>query len=90
MNNVMEGLEISTGDYPPVDEPFTAMTATTRQAIIDLLDETKGIDGDNGYFEITMPCGYSRKFREHSDIPFDDLPCSCGKVDRYLIQYKKE
>ena len=85
MANVMDRIQIALGDYPPQDEPFTAMTATDRQAIIELLN-----DAPNGYFEITMPCGYSQKFEKPEDIPLSDLPCSCGQVNRYLIKYQKE
>jgi len=79
----MGKLDISLGDYP--EKAYTAMTATDRHSVIELLDKSP-----NGYFEITMPCGYSQKFEKHKDIPFEDLPCPCGRFDRYLIKYKKE
>jgi len=81
----MKGIEIALGDYPSKGESYTAMEATDRQAIIDLLDECP-----NNYFEITMPCGYSQKFEKPEDIPYGDLPCPCGGFNRYLIRYKKE
>ena len=81
----MKGIEVSLGDYPAKWEAYTAMVVTDRQAIIDLLDGCP-----NGYFEITMPCGYSQKFGKHEDIPHGDLPCPCGGFGRYLIRYKKE
>lgn len=74
---------MSLGDYPTNDEPYTAMVATDRQAVIDLLDEAKE-------FTITMPCGYSQSFEKHEDIPCGDLPCSCDGFKRYLIRYEKE
>jgi len=89
MNRVMDELTIPLGNYPIGDEPFTAMIATDRQAVLDLLDEVKAIRGKDGYFEITMHCGYSQRFEKHEDIPFEDLPCPCGKSDYYLIKYKE-
>ncbi len=88
MNKVMDRIEVALGDYPAEGEPYSAMEATDRQAIIDLLDETKKLHGSEGYFEITMPCGYSKKFTEYGDIPLEDLPCPCGRKGRYLIRYK--
>ena len=82
---VADNIKIPLGDYPPKDESYTAMNATDRQAIIELL-----LTSQNGYFEITMPCGYSRKFEKHEDIPYKDLPCPCGGFNRYLIRYEKE
>ena len=82
MTNVIDRLKIPLGDYPATGEPFTAMVATDRQAIVDLLDESN-------VFEITMPCGYSKKFEEHTDIPYDDLPCPCGGFNCYLIRYER-
>ena len=74
------------------EEPFGAVIAVDRQVLVDLLDGFTELQrkrgGVIGGFEITMPCGYSRQFSTHSDIPFDDLPCICGK--EYLIRYKKE
>ncbi len=82
----MDGLEISLGDYPPEGNPFTAITVTDRQTLIDLLSACKK-RGHN--FEITMPCGYSKEFKEYADIPFEDLPCPCGRTNRYLIRLKE-
>lgn len=95
MPEVMDGIEISLGDYPLKDEPFTAMVATDRQAIKDLLAECTELQRKRGknqdyVFEITMPCGYSKKFKEYADIPLGDLLCDCGRTNRYLIKYKKE
>ena len=84
MPNVMDKLEIALGDYPSEDEPFTAMLATDRPAIIDLLGEVKSLHEDNGCFEITMPCGYSQVFRRDSDIPLEDLSCPCEQKGHYL------
>ena len=83
------------GNYPPRGEPYTALLARDRQAIIEVFDKCRehqhqlGIRQDHA-FEITMPCGYSKKFKEHSNIPTEDLPCPCGRAERYLIKYKKE
>ena len=90
MDNVMDRIAVALGDYPLKGEPYTAITAPDRQAMLDLLDAVKGVKGRDGYFEITMPCGYSRVLKKHKDIPFEDLPCQCGQEGRYLIRYKKE
>jgi len=82
--------EITLGDYPPQGEPYVAMKATDRQSIVEVLERVKDQWGNAGYFEIIMPCGYSKKFQEYADIPFEDLPCACGQEGRYLIIYKKE
>jgi len=86
----MDGLEITLGDYPPKGEPYTAMVATSRQDVVELLEEVKDKRGREGYFEITMPCGYSKKFTEYKEIPFEDLPCNCKQEGHYLIRYRKE
>ena len=90
----MKGVGIFLGDYPPKEEPYTAMVATDRQAVLDLMDECRGrqiiLGRIQSYaFEITMPCGYSKKFEEHSDIPLGELPCPCGQKGHYLIRYTK-
>ena len=90
MNKVMDRLEVALGDYPPKAEPFIAMKATDRQAIIELLEEVKGLHGENGCFTIAMPCGQERVFRETEDIPTGDLSCPCGNEGYYLIRYGKE
>ena len=83
----MDGIKVSLGGYPPIDKPFTAMIPKDRQAIVDFFNVCK----ERGHrFEISMPCGYSRKFASYDDIPLDDLPCGCGRDDHYLIRYKKE
>jgi len=85
-------VSIALGDYPC--SAFTALTATNRQAVVDLLDECVELQKKRGLeiygFTITMPCGLSQVFREHDDIPMDDLPCSCGREGHYLIRYNKE
>jgi len=78
----VKGIEIALGDYPPKGESFTAMIATDRESILELLNESP--------FEITMPCGYSQKFDKYEDIPYEDLPCPCDGFNRYLIRYEKE
>ncbi len=88
--SAMENLKVALGDYPPIGEPFIAMQATDRQAIVELLDEVKVFHGDNGYFEISMPCGYSKRFSEYGDIPLEDLPCDCRQEGRYLIKYNED
>lgn len=85
MQGVMDKLKTPLGEYPDKNESYTAVIATDRQAIIDLLDESP-----NNYFEITMPCGYSQRFEKHADIPVEDLPCQCDGFNRYLIRYEKE
>lgn len=79
--------------YKP-EEPFGAVFSVDRQALIDLLDKCtelqKSRGGEIGGFEITMPCGYSKQFTTHSDIPFEDLPCKCGDEGHFLIRHKKD
>ncbi len=73
--------------------PYTALWAVDRQAVIDLHDKCtewqrkwrKDVCG----FTITMPCGNEWRFRAISDILFGDMPCSCGRPDHYLIKYKE-
>ena len=71
---------------PNGDKPRVAVIAKDRQAMLDLLDavkETKRV------FEISLPCGGSKTFATHDDIPFEDLPCPCENPEHYLIQYQK-
>ena len=86
-------IEVSDCEFVP-DKPFGAVRAIDRQALIDLLDRCVTLQQKRGGeiygFTITMPCGYERQFTNHCDIPFEDLPCHCGRDDHYLIQYKKE
>lgn len=76
------------------EKPYGAIWATDRQALVDLLDNCVELQSKRGEevtgFTITMPCGYERRFTNHCDIPFEDLPCSCGQEGHYLIKYKKE
>ena len=91
---VTDKVEISLGDFPCGGEPFMAVVATDRQAMVDFLDECVGLQNKRGLeicgFTITMPCGSERRFTNHCDIPFEDLPCPCGQGGHYLIRYKKE
>ncbi len=87
---VTDKLEISLGDYPAKGEVWAAVLASDRQALVDLLEEVKDKWHTKSYLEITMPCGYSQRFTNNCDIPFEDLPCPCGQEGRYLIRYKKE
>lgn len=91
---ILEKLIIPLRKYPAEGEAYTAIEATQRQALLDLLDGCKQQQikrgGNKGCFEISMPCGYSKVFKEHEDIPSEDLPCPCGGSGRYLIRYEKE
>ena len=86
-------IEVSACTYEP-EKPFGAVRAVDRQALVDLLDKCverqRKRQGVINGFTITMPCGYERQFTTNSDIPFEDLPCSCGQAYRYLIKYGKE
>lgn len=86
-------IEISDCLFVP-DKPYGAVTAVDRQALVELLDKCVELQLKRGReiygFTITMPYGYERKFTNHCDIPFEDLPCGCGRDDHYLIKYKKE
>jgi len=62
-------------------ESYTAAVVKDRQTLVDLMDRCR-----LGKFTITMPCGYEKEFAQHSDIPFEDLPCPCGK--EHLFVYK--
>ena len=81
---------IAMGDYPPPGAPFTAVRAVDRASLLEMLGKMKAHHGNGGCFEISMPCGFSKKFRENADIPTEDLPCPCGNEGRYLIRYGKE
>ena len=87
-------LEIALGDYPPLDEPFTAMLVTDRNTVVAFLYECLELQQKRGKefygFAISMPCGYEKQFQQGQDIPLEDLPCPCGRKDRYLIRYGKE
>ena len=90
----IEGLEINNLEAI-ANEPYTALLAINRQAIIELFDQCKEWQDEQGIkqdyrLEITMSCGYSKKIASHDDIPFEDLPCPCGGAGRYLIRYGKE
>ena len=73
---------------------FVAVWATDRQAVEDLLfavtESQKNRKMEMSGFEITMPCGYSQRFTNNCDIPFEDVPCGCGRQDHILLTYKKE
>ena len=83
-------IEFALGDFPPTGTPCIAVLTNNRGTMLDLLFEVKELQrkrGSIGYFEITMPCGYSRVFREPDDIPHEDLPCPCGDSKHWLIRY---
>jgi len=83
-------IAISECAYVP-DKPFGAIRAIDRQALVELLHKCTELQrkrgGDVGGFTITMPCGCERRFTNNCDIPFEDLPCPCGRDDHYFIQY---
>ena len=90
----LDRLEIAYGDFPPKDAPYTAVIAKDRQDFLIFFDVYKAHQQERGgeqdyAFRITMPCGYSKKFKEYTDLPLVDLPCNCGQANRYLIRYRK-
>ena len=86
----VKGLKIGRGDYPPEGKPYTALLATDRDSIIDMLNKVKARQRSSGWLCISMPCGYEQTFKKETDIPYKDLSCPCGQEGRYLIRYKKE
>ena len=82
-------LHIGYGAFPQDDTPYTALSGR-REDIIELLEATLANQRRSNLpetgFAITMPCGYEQEFREPSDIPMENLPCSCGKPERFMIK----
>lgn len=83
---------INTGGFHQ-DIPFIAVEAINRQVMVDLLNRCVGLQRYRGReiygFVITMPCGSEMQFIKEDDIPFDDLPCPCGRADHYVIKYEE-
>jgi len=89
---VCDKVHIPYGAFPQDDEPYAALSGK-REDIIELLEamlkmQRKYNQPEIG-FTITMPCGYEQSFRESGDIPMEDLPCPCGKPERFLIKLDK-
>lgn len=84
-----KSVSIGYGTFPPDDKPYTALSGE-RENIIELLEAVLKNQRKHNLpemgFTITMPCGYEQEFKESSDIPMEDLPCSCGKLERFLIK----
>ena len=88
MANCDELLTIGYGAFPKDGEPFTALSGR-RENIVTYLEAVLARQKEHNIpdrgFTITMPCGYEQNFKEVSDIPIKDLPCPCGKAERFLI-----
>lgn len=83
---------IAHGDFPKDNEPYTALSGKRGNIVALLgaiLTEQQERNLPKEGFTITMPCGYEQSFGESGDIPMEDLPCPCGKPERFLIKLDK-
>ncbi len=74
--------------YPEtVDEAIVACNPVDRQAMLDYLAIIKEQVLDSEGLTISLPCGGEKDFGVPENIPFEDLPCPCGRPDHWLIRY---
>lgn len=89
MSMICDKVTIGYGTFPQDDKPYTALSGK-RENIIELLEAVLKNQRRQNLpelgFIITMPCGYNRIFRKPDTIPMEDLSCSCGKPERFLIK----
>lgn len=93
MSMVCGKVTIGYGAFPPDNQPYAALSGS-RGNIIELLEAVLKNQREHNLseigFTITMPCGCEQAFREISDIPMENLPCPCGKPERFMIKLVKE
>ncbi len=72
------------------EEPIVACNPVDRGALVDLFNavgEGQRKHDSRWGFCMRMPCGNEKHFASHDDIPFDDLPCSCGRENHFFVKY---
>jgi len=77
------------------EEPMIACNPVDREALIDYFDAVQNQPDKhrgerNWVFCISMPCGNEKEFKTYADIPFEDLPCCCGRKDHFFVKYSLE
>ncbi len=76
------------------DQSLVALNPVDRQALIEYFDALQeGREESSSVrrcFSIWMPCGNEKEFTSEADIPFEDLPCPCGRKDHFFVKYSLE
>ena len=88
---IRDRIEVAKGWFKP-DDDCVAITGS-REDIILMLEAVKEDRRKYGIISsgtlISMPCGAEYRLKEISDIPFADLPCSCGRANHYFVRIKE-